>query len=163
MENWFTDTFSSKASADDLVKARSLNITRITGVVIPVLAGISVAIGELADKPPFNDSAFQRQIVLALIALITVVATADILGRSIANRGSHAPVGTILPKPMPARLREAGAAGIDGQVVAFRDANSSNPGPWGEYLFVPDDLDPKKPDRMPSWQLKGDLDFLERP
>ncbi|WP_130447941.1 hypothetical protein [Kribbella rubisoli] len=104
MTNWFADTFSSDASPEDLVKARSLNITRITGVAVPVLAGISVAIGELTDQPPFNDAGFQRQIALALVALIGVVATADILGRSIASRDSHSSVGTILPRTLPAKL-----------------------------------------------------------
>lgn len=154
MANWFADTFSSQASDEDLVKARSLNITRITGVVVPVLAGISVGIGELADKPPFNDAGFQRQIVLGLLALIGVVATADILGRAIASRGSNASVGTILPKPLSARLVQAGVPDIDGRVVGFRNANGTSPGPWGEYLFVPDDSAD-----APSWQLVGALAF----
>ncbi|WP_410790562.1 hypothetical protein [Kribbella sp. C-35] len=152
MTNWFADTFSSDASPEDLVKARSLNITRITGVVVPVIAGISVAIGELADEPPFNDAGFQRQIVLALVALIGVVATADIIGRSIASRDSS--VGTILPRALPAKLVIPPAPGthankiVVGRVVGFRSTNGSNPGQWGEYLFVPDDSD-----ENPSWQL----------
>lgn len=87
IRNWFSETFSSDADADDIVKSRSLNITRIAGVLVPILAGIATAIAEVADKPPFNDSAFQKQLVLALVLLIAVVTVADIIGRSIANLG----------------------------------------------------------------------------
>jgi hypothetical protein len=55
---WISETFSSTAKEEDLVKARSLNITRITGVVTPVLAGIWTAISEVADTPPFNQADF---------------------------------------------------------------------------------------------------------
>ena len=46
MANWLKETFSSTASEEDIVKSRSLNITRISGVVLPVLVGVSTAIGE---------------------------------------------------------------------------------------------------------------------
>ena len=147
--SWLSDTFSSVAEEDDLVKARSLNITRITGVVTPVLAGIWTAISELSDTKPFNQTGFQRQLILALIGLIAVVSVADILGRSIAS-AKTAPsvaVATPLPSSLKASKDVPGAPDIAGRVVAFRASNASEPASSGEYLFVADDRTVD-----PSWE-----------
>lgn len=158
MANWFTDTFSSESSEDDIVKARSLNITRITGVVVPVLAGIATAIGEVAEKPPFDEVAFQRQLILALVALVAVVTVADILGRSIAAAGqaraeasARVPVGTPLPAAIPAAEVVAAAVDVPGHVVAFRAANADTAADAGEYLFVPTEKG------TPRWLPAADL------
>lgn len=141
--NWFAETFSSDASEDDIVKSRSLNITRITGVVLPVLIGISTAIGEVKNTPPFDDVAFQKRLILAVLLLIAVVTVADILGRSIANLGQSLAsrgdnVATMLPKALAARHVNVGLH-ADGHIVAFRASNASAPTSSGEYLFVATD------------------------
>lgn len=143
MGNWFTETFSSDASEDDIVKSRSLNITRITGVVLPVLLGISTAVGELNDTPPFDDIAFQKRLILAVLLLIGIVTVADILGRSIANLGQSLAsradnVATVLPTALAARHVKDGLH-ADGHLVAFRAWNPSGPTSSGEYLFVATD------------------------
>lgn len=101
---WISETFSSATKEEDLVKARSLNITRITGVVTPVLAGIWTAISELSDTPPFNQTGFQRQLILALIGLVALVSVADMFARAIASAKTAPPipVATPLPKALKA-------------------------------------------------------------
>ena len=135
---WISDTFSSDAKEDDLVKARSLNITRITGVVTPVLAGVWTAISELADKAPFNQTDFQEQLILALIGLVALVSVADIVARSIAATRVTPPnaVATPLPTALKASKNISDGPDLPGRVVAFRAANASEPTTSGEYLFV---------------------------
>lgn len=135
---WISDTFSSEAKEEDLVKARSLNITRIAGVVTPVLAGIWTAISEVSDTPPFNRTDFQEQLILALIGLIALVSVADILARSIATTRVLPPVAvaTPLPKALTASKDVPNGPDIPGHVVAFRATNASEPTRSGEYLFV---------------------------
>lgn len=150
MINWFQDTFSSTTTEDDIVKSRSLNITRITGVVLPVLVGISTAIAEVKGKPPFDDPAFQKRLILALLLLIGLVTVADILGRSIASLGaarSLVPVATPLPKPWLADQIKPEDVDIPGHIIAFRASNAAEPTKSGEYLFVPKDTA-----IAPSWQ-----------
>jgi hypothetical protein len=137
---WISDTFSSDAKEEDLVTARSLNITRIVGVVTPVLAGIWTAISELADAPPFNQADFQEQLILALIGLIALVSTADIFARAIATKtGLSIPVATPLPEPLKASKNVPTGPDLAGQVVAFRASNASAPAKSGEYLFTASD------------------------
>jgi hypothetical protein len=140
---WISETFSSTASEDDLVKARSFNVTRIAGVVAPILAAIATAVGDLSDTPPFDEPGFQRQLILAFIGLIALVSVADILGRSIATNKVAAPlaVATPLPTPIKARKRVDAMVGDDvtGYVAAFRASNATTPGKSGEYLFLSDD------------------------
>lgn len=148
MANWLKETFSSAASKDDIVKSRSLNITRITGVVLPVLVGVATAIGELAKAPPFDDSEFQKRLFIVLIVLIGAVTVADILGRSVASLGKRlqVPVATPLPEPWAVRKIKPDAADLPGYVVAFRASNAEDPTTSGEYLFVPSD-----PAHLPGW------------
>lgn len=171
MANWFTDTFSSDAKEEDIVKSRSLNITRITGVVVPILAGIATAIGEVADRPPFSDVDFQKQLIIALVLLVGVVTVADILGRSLASLGSSLSAGaksigggigrsrdlgvaTPLPVPLPCKKILPNVLDEPGHIVAFRASNSSNPIKSGAYLFVPE-----KEGNAPTWQSAESLDF----
>src|SRR5262245_39733304 len=97
--DWLADTFSSDAKESDLVKSRSMNTTRMAAVVAPLLAGIATALGDLSDTPPFNSVNFQRQLVLALVALIALASVADIIGRSVAASRAQFPVGTLFPSP----------------------------------------------------------------
>jgi hypothetical protein len=151
--NWISETFSSDSSEDDVVKSRSLNITRITGVVLPVLVGITTAIGEVKDTPPFDDVAFQKRVIIAMILLVGAVTVADILGRSIAARATRA-VSTALPSAVAAKQTVDANTKIAGHVVAFRTTNSEAPASEGEYLFVPSEAENK-----PSWQKATALTF----
>lgn len=144
MANWITDTFSSDAKEDDIIKSRSLNITRITGVVLPTAVAIITVITDQMDKPPFNDPAFQRRVFLAFVGLIALVTVADILGRSIAARAPR-PVANVLETPIPATKDVTGVNDPSGHVAAFRTYMGD--GPVGtEYLFVPKD------GKAPSWE-----------
>ncbi len=170
MTNWLTETFSSASKEDDIVKSRSLNITRVTGVVVPVLVGITTAIGELADKPPFDDVEFQKRLFISLVLLVGVVTVADIFGRSIASLGNSLSEGaksigggigqsrnhgvaTPLPVPLPCKKILQNALDEPGHVIAFRASNASEPTTSGAYLFVPDR------EGSPSWQTAASLDF----
>ena len=151
MANWISDTFSSDAKEDDIVKSRSLNITRITGVVLPATVAIVTVITDQLDKPPFNDAAFQRHVFLAFVALIAAVTVADIFGRSIATRAQQA-VATVLPKAIPARKDVTPGDDIDGHVLAFRTLGDSEA--QSEYLFVP-----SGDGKVPSWEGAAKIIF----
>lgn len=36
MANWITSMFSGKAEEDDVIASRALNITKITGLLVPI-------------------------------------------------------------------------------------------------------------------------------
>lgn len=142
--SWLVETFSSKVTENDLIKARALNSTRISAVVLPVLTGIWTAIAELADKPPFNDTGFQRVLIIALLAFLAVVLAADILGRSWVSTKQQPAVATLANR-LPVKRTE----GVDaaGHAVAFR----ATPGKL-EFLFVPTE-------GAPAWIPSDDLHF----
>lgn len=64
---------------------RSLNITRLTGFVLPVLTVVATGIGEILEKEPWNDATFQRNLFLLMVVVIAVVSIADIFARAIAR------------------------------------------------------------------------------
>lgn len=146
---WLADTFSSASKEGDGVATRSLNSTRITAVILPILTGVWTAISELADTAPFNDEGFQRVLIVAGFAFIAVVVVADMFVRAIsANR--RVPVATPLPAPLVATwVREGEDAA--GRVVAFRAGNAERPTTACEYLFVPDG------GGAPAWVLATEL------
>ena len=152
MTNWFSDTFSSKAKENDLIAARSLNITRITAVVGPVAVGIWTGISELAEIEPFNDVSFQRSLILAFIGLIGIVTVADILGRSIATGRAASSSDTPLPMAIEATKVQPGQD-VPGKVVAYRARNASAPVPTGEFLFVADTTG------ATTWESAADISF----
>jgi len=130
--SWLTETFNSTAKETDLIKARALNSTRISAIVLPVLTGVWTAISEFTDQPPFNDPAFQRVLVVVLVAFLAVVLASDIIGRSwVAARQQPAtPAVRALGEQLPVTATE----GVDatGVAVAIRSA-----GDKVEFLFVP--------------------------
>lgn len=130
--SWLSETFNSGAKESDLVKARALNSTRISAVVLPVLTGIWTAISELADQQPFNDPGFQRVLVVVLVAFLAVVLAADIIGRSwVASRQQPASAQVhALGEQLPATATEG--ADVTGAAVAIRTTGSEL-----EFLFVP--------------------------
>ena len=152
MANWFTETFSSDASEDDVIKSRALNSTRIAAVVFPLFAGIAAAIGDLADKPPFDDTDFQKVLIIAAIAFIGFVTVGDMFARAISATKAPPPVATAMPG-LPATWQRNGPD-LDGTVVAFRALNADTPTGTSEFLFVPEDGDPG-----PTWVKADALDF----
>jgi hypothetical protein len=148
--NWLADTFSSDAKEGDLVKSRSMNTTRMAAVVAPLLAGISTALGDVSDTPPFDSVNFQRQLILASVALIALVSTADIIGRSVAASRAQVPVGTLFPTPIRASKDVSGAADVQGSVMAFRSTGVAGD---GEYLFV-------GADGTASWEQRTKITLL---
>jgi hypothetical protein len=150
---WISATFSAEASEDDLVKARSLNTTRVAAVVAPVLTGIVTVVGDLKDKPPFDDVGFQKQVILALIGLIALVSAADILSRSLATAraASAAAASTVLPGGVKAEKDDGrNNTKIVGTVVAFRTSNADSASEDGDYLFVTDQ-------GVASWEKGSEL------
>lgn len=139
---WFGDTFDSGATQDDVVKARSLNVTRISAVVFPILSGISLALGELSGKAPFNDVSFQKQVILVMIALIAIVAAADIIGRSIATHRAG-PL-AVLAAPLNATKAQAGKD-LPGKVLGMRVADGQ-----AQFLFLSDTS-------QVTWEAEGDI------
>jgi hypothetical protein len=138
--SWIGETFDASASEDDLIASRSLNITRITNIVGPLVAGVAAGVGELAEKEPFNEAGFQRQMVLVLLVVVAVVTVADIFGRAITAARAAAPASAVLPHRIKAEKDVPGnPRNVGGLVVAFRTSNSLGPAGDGEYLFVTDD------------------------
>jgi hypothetical protein len=133
---WLSQTFLADATENDLVTSPSLNTTRIAAVIAPVLGGILTAISEVSDTPPFNETDFQKVLVIAALAFVGVVVVADMFARAISTR-SQLPVATPLPKAVRARWIRPGAD-LDGAVVAFRATNGESPQDTGEFLFVSD-------------------------
>ena len=146
--DWISETFSAAPKEGDVVTARSLNVTRMSAVVAPILAGIWTAISEWTDRPPFDDTDFQRQLILAFVGLVAVVSVADILGRAIA-RSKSAPAAVLFPKPWTATQDVAGERDLQGQIVAFRVTDAEQPS-LGEFLFVGSD---GKPIWVPSSKI----------
>jgi hypothetical protein len=144
IRSWLSETFNSTATENDLIKARALNSTRISAIVLPVLTGVVTAVSEVTDKPPFNDPAFQRVLVVVLVAFLAVVLSADILGRSwVASRQQPQvrALGTQLAATATDGVDEAGTA------VAVRSTGGTL-----EFLFVP-------PSGAPSWIAAEKLHF----
>jgi hypothetical protein len=140
--SWISDTFSASASEDDLIQNRSLNITRIGAVVAPLLLGTATAIGELAEKAPWNEPTFQRQLLFVVIVAVTVMVVADMLARALVSAAVHRSeesLGTILPTAFAAILDVPDGPDLPGNVVAFRTFNARNSSHGSEYLFVPQD------------------------
>jgi hypothetical protein len=138
--DWLSETFSSKSSEGDLIKNRSLNITRISAFIAPLLLGITTAIGDIADRPPWNDAPFQRQLLFVLVVVIAVIVVADLLARAWVSASVHRSeelLATVLPSAVPATLELADAADLPGHVAAFRTFNGRSGSRGGEYLFVP--------------------------
>jgi hypothetical protein len=153
-KNWFQATFSTASTEEDVVKSRSLNITRITGLVVAALGGISAGLKEFSDVEPFNDIGFQRHLVLALIGLMALVAVADILGRSLATVRASTPASVVLPGGVPASLSGGvNHRNVEGMAVAFRTSTASSASVDGEYLFVRSDGNGKV---QASWE-KGSV------
>jgi hypothetical protein len=153
---WVTSTFSADANEEDVVKARSLNITRIAAVVAPVLAGIATAIADFAKKEPFDDPGFQRQLVFVMVAFIALVTVADIIGRSVATGRATAPASVVLPGGVPASLTGGeNHRNIEGTAVAFRTSAAGSADQDGEYLFVRNGADG---DLAVSWELGSKLE-----
>jgi hypothetical protein len=137
---WVSETFSSDSSEDDLIQNRSLNITRISGVIAPLLLGATTVIGEIADKPPWNDAAFQRQLLLVVVVVVGAIVVADLLARAWVSASVHRSeelLATVLPGAVPATLELADTEDLAGHVAAFRTFNGRNGSRGGEYLFVP--------------------------
>lgn len=97
--NWFTSMFSGQADETDVVKARALNITKITTLLVPIATGIVAAVEAFIEKGPLENLTPGQHliIVIALIAFVGIVVVADILVRGMAT--SSALRATISPLP----------------------------------------------------------------
>lgn len=138
ISSWFSETFNSQASESDLIAARSLNITRIGGVVVPVVTGVWTAISEVGDIPPFNDIEFQKTLILALVAFVGVLSVADMVSRAIAARAAIPTPGLVsFPSAIPATWTLDGPD-KDGHVLAYRGVTGETSS-INEYLFKADD------------------------
>lgn len=136
--SWFSETFNAQASESDLIAARSLNITRIGGVVVPVLTGVWTAISEVGDIPPFDDIGFQKNLILALVAFVGVLSVADMVSRAIAVRAASPTPGFVtFPSAIPATWTLDGPD-MDGHVLAYRGVTGETSS-LNEYLFKADD------------------------
>ena len=129
MVRWLQQTFSSEVGNFDVIQSRSLNITRITAIVVPTLTAISTALAAQSLGAPFNDQNFQRQLFLAMVGLVALVAVADIFGRAIARKRSG-PVASF--KSAVKALRTKKGSDDKGTVVALRVSSAGAI----EYLFV---------------------------
>jgi hypothetical protein len=133
---WLSETFNADAGEDDLISSRSLNITRIGAVVVPVLAAIWTAISEWADKPPFNDVEFQKTLIVALIPFIAVLAVADMFSRAIATKAVATSMGIVAFATPISATKSSPGPDSKGKVVAYRGGESTGA---GQYLFVSED------------------------
>lgn len=133
---WFSETFNAAASETDLISSRSLNITRIGAVVVPVLTGVWTAISEAAEIPPFNDTEFQKTLILMLVPFVGLLSIADMFSRAISARASSGAKGLLtFAKPVSAVKAQSGLD-IKGRIVAYRGRDDSVSTGEGEYLFL---------------------------
>jgi hypothetical protein len=98
--NWFTSMFSDEATETDVVKATTLNITKITALLVPMATGILAAVEAFVEKGPLENLTPGQHvvIVIALIAFVALVVVTDMLVRGIVTASSlNAPV-----SPLPA-------------------------------------------------------------
>lgn len=143
MANWL-QTLSSSSTEEDLIQARSMNITRLVGVGLPIVTAIVASISTITDTEPWSDPAFQQRLFLALLIVIAVVSVADMLARAYVAAAEHRakpPAASLLPHAIAARKDMAEGEDVRGRVVAFRSNNADGKTRDGEYLFVPEDND----------------------
>lgn len=136
---WLQQTFSSKATEDDLIKGRALNITRIATLVAVLIGGITAVVEQLPEEArPWTTPGFQSRAFFALLAFIAVISVADILARAITSAAAKRAMGPIpFATPMPALRNVPNAADVAGNIVAFRvGGNGGGPGD-DKYLFLP--------------------------
>lgn len=145
MNNWFTSIFSGEAKPNDAVKSGSLNITKITALLVPggtaALALVSAAIGK---KGPLAKITPGQRLIIYLFAMgfVLVVVVTDMLVRAYATGQAAAgqansPVATLTPGIaatwtwiQPGPYRPCHVAGL-------RQSTTINPGA-GEYLIFAD-------------------------
>jgi F0F1-type ATP synthase assembly protein I len=142
MRNWLQETFSADSTEEDVIQSRSLNITRIAGVVVPVVTAIGTAIANLADTEPWSQPEFQQRLFFALLAFVAAVTVADIFARAIASAAAHRatrPAASLFPVPLAVAKEVPKRADVAGRIVAFRTSNAEATSEEGEYLFVSDD------------------------
>lgn len=123
--NWFSSMFSDESESTDLIKARTLNITKITALLVPIATGILAALeafvvdeGPLAGLTPGQ----KLTIVIALIAFVTLLVIADMLVRGLVTASAlRGPI-----SPLPTGLKGTWARpgkDLDCSVVAARSGS----------------------------------------
>jgi len=144
MSNWFTSMFSAEAEEGDLVKSGALNITKITGLLVPIGTGIAAVITSQVKDGPLDGLTPGQKLTLwiALLAFIAFLVVADIFARAMGT--SAALQSHVAPLPSLRGKWTRPGPDLPCTVVAVRGGDLGGGG-GGELLIVPDENDEKVP------------------
>jgi hypothetical protein len=143
--NWFTSMFSSEATEGDAITGRTLNITKITALLVPIGTGIVALLNEIAgDDGPFAGIDLWQKVAIALavIVFIGIVVAVDMLSRAYAT-GKEAENASLAPLSFfaePLTVRDISKQ--DNETVKAIASRTSNDGTT-DFLVFGDDETPR--------------------
>jgi hypothetical protein len=135
---WLESMFSGESEPGDVIPSRTLNITKITGLLVPIGTAIAALIEAQtkADGPLAGLTPGQKLILwLGVLAFILVIASVDMLVRGIATAASYKSGLSLLPPGLKGTY-----TGLDlnvaCQVVASRSFNGDTSSNKGQFLVL---------------------------
>lgn len=153
MVAWVMDKLAKRAIGVSPIKAPAMNIT--LGSVGVLALGTALTTWQQAFESVFGDTSdgIRRDVMIATIAAIVVIAATDMFARAIASRGDHK---FVVPwgKGWTASVANSGLDDA-GYLVAGVRARSSAPEDM-EYLLV-------KADEAPKWHRSANVKLTEPP
>jgi hypothetical protein len=135
---WLSSMFSGESEARDLIPSRTLNITKITALLVPIGTAIAALIEAQtkADGPLAGLTPGQKLILwLGVLVFILVIASMDMLVRGIATAASYRSGLSLLPPGLNVTYTGV-TPNVPCQVVASRSFNGDATSDMGQYLII---------------------------
>jgi hypothetical protein len=144
----------------DLVTARSLTATKLTGWLVPTGTAIAAFVESQTkiDGPLSGLTPGQKLTVwIAILAFVLVLVVVDVLARSAVTAASLRTAVSPLPPDLRARYKSPSGDIVDCSVAACRSFGSGGNDATGQFLIVP-----RESDEAACWVAAGTLTFPAR-
>jgi hypothetical protein len=134
--NWLASIFSDEAEGNDLVKARTLNITKVTALLAPLATAVAAVVDTQIKGPLSGLSPGQKLILwVALFGFLALVVSMDMLVRAITTSASLKSSATLLPVGLRASFTRPNP-NLPCSVVASRSFDGQESADDGMFLIT---------------------------
>ncbi len=134
--NWLTSIFSSEVQRGDLIKARALNTTKLTAILVPLATAVAGVV-ETQVKGPLEGLAPAQKLTLwiAMFALLGLIVISDMFVRALTTSASLKSTTTLLPTGLKGSFIQVNP-NLPCSVVAARSFDGQENAARGEFLIV---------------------------
>lgn len=138
--NWLGSIFSADTEQDDIIKSRTLNVTKVTGILAPLVTGVAGLVETQVKGPLDGLTPGQRLTLwLSMFAFLAAVVITDMVVRGVTAAATQVAKSLQPSTPLPTGLRGSYvrlSPNVSCHVVAARSLNGEKGADAGEFLIT---------------------------